>query len=141
MKRRVVDYVKLKNHMDLTINNSALVGLRRQNRILRIFIKSSLFLGFGSFIIYSQMNDIENTLTIEKKNLLKQLQNTEKHKKSFIKGHLLAKDEYKNDKDFVLKENDSEVTFYRNKLINHWASGAVLETCRIFYYYRLWVFH
>ena len=70
MKKRVVDYIKLKNQLDLTINNSALDGLRRQNRILRNITKLSLIFGIGSFVILAKLNEIEYILTMGKKKRL-----------------------------------------------------------------------
>ena len=140
MKRRVVDYIKLKNHLDMTINNSALVGLRRYNKMLKNILGFSVVLGVGAFLIVSKITEIDYTLTEGKKTFFKDIESNSHKESFFLKAHIKQMLEYSDNTEFDIKEDQSGISRYRHKLIRNWAQGLVLETCTNVTLIRLWIF-
>ncbi len=128
MKKRVIDYIKLKNHTDASINSSALVGLRRYNKILKNSIKFVLLLG-GTFLGLTKIREIYETINNGKTAIHNKIENNTRIESNFRKSHQNLVLEYIDNKDFNKKEELTGIFDARFKLINKWAQGIVLETC------------
>ncbi len=128
MKKRVIDYIKLKNHTDASINSSALVGLRRYNKILKNSIKFVLLLG-GTFLGLTKIREIYETINNGKTAIHNKIENNTRIESNFRKSHQNLVLEYIDNKDFKKKEELTGIFDARFKLINKWAQGIVLETC------------
>jgi hypothetical protein len=133
MKKRVVDYIKLKNYADASINSSALVGLRRTNKILSNSVKFVLLLG-GTFLASAKFREIQETLNNGKALFNKKIENNPRIESLFKKSHQKLILEYSDNKEFNKKEEMTGIFDARFKLINKWAEGVVLETCLIYIY-------
>lgn len=128
MKKRVVDYIKLKNHTDASVNLSALKGLKRFGKILK-FSNISIILIGGTFLLLSKYREIEETLVNGKQTFLKKIENNPRNETLFKTAHQNLIFEYSDFKDFNSKEDMTGITDARHKLITNWAEGVVLETC------------
>ncbi len=128
--KKVIDWIKYKNIKDATINNSALKGLKRVNKILLKFLKISvisLTLYFSSKLLYIHYQDVFFFRIKNLENSLNSL--TEDQKKiMYLNNHMKLNIEYGYAQEMDKSEDKTGITYYREKLLSK-ASGLVLETC------------
>jgi hypothetical protein len=128
--RKIFDWIKYQNIKESTINNSALVGLRRINKKFSLFIKLSIFT-LGYYFTTKIIKDhFEDVFFHRIKNLEKSLKSLSEDQKkiTYLNNHIKMSIEYGDIKGMDEIEDKTGITYYREKLLRK-ASGLVLETC------------
>jgi hypothetical protein len=97
-QKRVVDWIKYKNIKDNSLNNSALEGLSRRNKILKGIIKSMFVFTILGYNGYNYINEFNYLIKDSGKNFLKNLNNSANKKLIFKDSHKLQCLEYLDNK-------------------------------------------
>jgi hypothetical protein len=129
--RRIYDWIKYRNIKEATVNNSALVGLRRVNKIISTFIKISfagMFIGYGLYAMYTNYTEIfeKRIKSIER---MIDTEGEDEKKIVYLNNHIKLGLEYGRIQEMDAAEDKTGITHYREKLLKN-ASGLVLETCK-----------
>ncbi len=128
--KKIYDWIKYNNIKDATINNSALKGLKRVNKIVSRFLKFSFFSLFVYFGYKISLKHYEDVFHNNIKNLEKSLNlfSEEERKYAYLNNHIKLSLEYGNSSEMNSIENKTGIAYYREKLLQN-AKGLVLETC------------
>ena len=129
--KRVYDWIKYRNIKEATVNYSALKGLKRINKILSFFIRTSLagvFIGFGFYALYTHYIDIFNTRINQLEKMINAEEEDER-KIVYLNSHIKLAIDYGRNQIMDQVEDKTGITYYRDKLLKN-ASGLVLETCK-----------
>jgi hypothetical protein len=126
--RKVVDWIKYQNIKENTKNYSALKGLKRVNTFLTRSIKYGVLAFFIGYGCYKYYKDYQETIINGIKSLEEDINNLEEKPLEYLNSHIKLSIEYGNPNLINKAEDDSGITYYREKLLKN-ATGLVLETC------------
>lgn len=136
--KKVINWIKVKNIQDNSINFSALKGLSRINKTMKTFIALIVLGSFGGYIYTFLRDEIDYTLGEGRQKFLHYVKYLKFKENSFIEGHRQNLPEYFDVKKIELAEANSGILDLRRKLLSY-AQGNVLETCKhIKFKKRLW---
>lgn len=128
--KKIIDWIKFRNIKEVTINNSALKGLKKINSLLSRFIKVGI-IGFLSYNCFKlAINHFEDVFYKNIEKLENEINKLDEDRKKYIylQNHIKLSLEYGNSKRMDDIEKKTGIAYYREKLLKN-ASGLILETC------------